>query len=143
MFDKSIMFDPATVFSAVSLPALLDGVMLLAIAGLWFMWWRNARRQHMLESMLIGSAKQLNEASVHLRQVMEHIRQLTDRTAPRQHKDGNKDMGQVSSSTEEDIHARILGMHQEGKAAENIAKKLGVPLGEVRLVLKLHATRAC
>jgi len=139
MFDV-IATSKSMLFSTASLPMLLDGVMLLAIAGLWLMWWRNARRQRLVESMLMDSAKQLNEASGHLRQAMELIRHFSDGKASFQHENDSLHTRKTAFS-EEDIHARILAMRQAGEAAEQMARELSLPLSQVKLILKLHDSR--
>ncbi len=115
--------------------------MLLSIAGLWLMWWRNARRQRLVESMLMDSAKQLNEASGHLQQAMELIKRFTDGTASSQHENASRHTENTAFS-EEDIHTRILAMRQAGETAEQMARELGFPLNQVKLILKLHDSKA-
>jgi len=124
------------------LPMLLDGIMLLAIAGLWFVWGRNAKRQALVESMLADSAQQLHEATHHLQQAMELIHQSTDTQGQQIHRAGPDRVQKKSASREDSNIADMLNMQREGKPIEDISKHLGLPLSQVKLMLKLHANRA-
>jgi len=125
---------------------LLDGIMLVAITGLWLMWWLNAKRQHRVESMLADSAMQLREASHYLRQAMELIDKSSDRTSGRtksQQRKTSPDPIQKTPAAQEDTQiTHMLNMQREGKPVEDISRKLGLPLNQVKLMLKLHASRA-
>jgi len=124
------------------LPMLLDGIMLFAIAGLWFVWGRNAERQRLVESMLADSAKQLHEATHHLQQAMELINQSTDSQRQHMHKTGPDRVQKKAASREDSNITDMLNMQREGKSIEDISKHLGLPLNQVKLVLKLQANRA-
>jgi len=124
------------------LPMLLNGIMLVAITGLWFMWWRNAKRQRMVESMLADSARQLREATLHLQQAMELIDKSSGRTKPRQHKTSPSHVQNAPAAQEDTQITHMLNMQREGKPVEDISRTLGLPLNQVKLMLKLHASRA-
>ncbi len=124
------------------LPMLLDGIMLVALAGLWFLWGHNAKRQRLVESMLADSAKQLHEATHHLQQAMELINQSTDRQGQQMHKTGPDRAQKKPASREDTKISDMLNMQREGKSIEDISKKIGLPLSQVKLMLKLHANRA-
>ncbi|OIO68429.1 MAG: hypothetical protein COW19_03800 [Zetaproteobacteria bacterium CG12_big_fil_rev_8_21_14_0_65_55_1124] len=121
---------------------LLNGIMLVAVAGLWFMWWLNAKRQRLVESMLADSARQLHEATLHLQQAMELINKSTDRAKPQQHKTTANHAQKAPAAQEETQIAQMLNMQGEGKPVEDISRRLGLPLNQVKLMLKLHANRA-
>jgi len=120
---------------------LLDGTMLVAVAGLWLMWWLNAKRQRRVESMLADSTKQLHEASQHLQQAMELIEKSTNNTKPRQQKIGSERAQHISADQEETQITQMLNMQDEGKPVEHISRAVGLPLSQVKLMLKLHACR--
>ena len=134
------MSEPAVLLSHY-LPMLLDGVMLIAVTGLWLMWWRNAKRQRLVESMLADSVRQLHEASHHLQQAMELINKSTTSTKTPSHKASNRHVKKTPDVREDTQVAQMLNMQREGKPVENIATKLGLPPSQVRLMLKLHASR--
>ena len=123
------------------LPMLLDATMLVAVAGLWFMWWQNAKRQRRVESMLTDSTKQLHEASQHLQQAMELIEKSTHNTKPRQQKISAERTQNISADQEETQITRMLNLQREGKPVELISRAVGLPLNQVKLMLKLHACR--
>jgi len=124
------------------LPMLLEGIMLIAIAGLWFMWWRNAKRQRLVESMLADSARQLQEATLHLQQAMQLINKSTDSARPRPKETRSRTAEKDDVAKKDARIEDMLSMQRDGRPVEDIARTLGLPLSQVRLMLKLHANRA-
>ena len=126
------------------LPMLLDGMMVVAIAGLWIVWWRNAKRQRHIEFMLADSTRQLQEASHHLRQAMAYINNTSKKKAASNQRTTdyhNEEKTLATIPVRGDTRVtQMLRMQREGMQAEDIANKLGLPLSQVRLALKLHAS---
>ena len=124
---------------------LFDGMMMLAIIGLWVMWLRSANRQQHVEAMLADTAKQLDEATFHLEQAMAHMHasnkkpHTREKNKPVQALD-KSDM-ETSSILEASHAARMLRMQREGESLEGIATRLGIPLAQVKLMQKLQVAK--
>ncbi len=137
-----------------------DLVMLVALGGLWAMWWKTSRKQRAIEGLLAEAAQEIDRASLSLNEALLHIErikreQATDakpRPAPRPEAAPaapiapepepkpeayqNAQNGQNSQTTQ------LLRMHREGQSEAEIASALSLPSAQVRLLLKLHgATR--
>ncbi len=122
---------------------LSNGLMLIAIIGLWVLWFRNAKRQRYLQHMLAETSRQLRAASGHLEEAMQAIREL-------KRVEESSQAGVVSrrSVPLQEMHpstgnnatvTQVLRMQREGHDVEEIASKLKTPPAQVRLLLKLHA----
>ena len=134
---------------------MIDIGLLVAFFFLWLTWYRNGKRQQHMEQLLIGTAQQLEEASMHLSLATNAIEQIklqekassAKRSEPvRQHV-----VRQQESHFSEDVTLQrlppqnstqatmILRMQREGESEESIADRLDIPLAQVKLMLKLHA----
>ena len=123
---------------------ILDILLVLAVAGLWLVWWRNLNRLHKTERLLAESIEQLETASSQLQQALQHIRAFEKErqaTAERRPRPAVKIQTAAAEPTEDAILARTLRLERQGKSAEEIADILNVPTTQVRLMLKVHAPR--
>lgn len=122
---------------------LPDGLMLMAIAGLWVSWMRNAKRQRRLQGMLADTSRQLRQASCHLEEAMRAIQELNQakKSGGHGHTSGQTtSLRNVScSGSGHATVAQVLRMQREGHDEEEIAAQLNTPTAQVRLLLKLHA----
>ncbi len=131
----------------MSLPnVILNALLLLAIVGLWTMWWRNLRHQRHVELLLSKSIQQLEDASNQLEQTMVHIRKSQNMNADAFHPSSGHTSGiSTGKSTRSDgdplIH-RMLQMQGKGESIEEIAVKLNLPLEQIRLMLKLRTAKS-
>jgi len=123
---------------------LSNGLMLIAIVGLWVLWLRNAKRQRYLQEMLAETSRQLRAATVHLEEAMQAIRELKQAETsnkPDNTSRGSTPLQEVRTSTNNNATVtQVLRMQREGHDVEEIATKLNTPPAQVRLLLKLHAT---
>jgi len=55
------------------LSMLLDGLLLLVMAGLWWLWWQQARQRKSIELKLVEAAGQLQEATRMLDDALQQI----------------------------------------------------------------------
>lgn len=135
------MLETQTILSHV--PMILDGLIIVAVIGLWFAWWGNAKRQKRIEQLLKESARQLLEASDHLESALRHIsnarKPSTDNAGTQL---AERMVHQEPFEMENAQIARILRMEREGKSEEEIANELNVPLGQVRLAIKIHSRQS-
>ena len=126
------------------LPVALNAVIIIAIVLLWIMWWRNARRQYHLNSMLVESSRQLTEASELLDQALAQIKELKQRDTKRPPSASQATAVGVPEKQEPDLealHQLIPNMERSGKSLEDIARDLELPLAHVRLLAKLYAEK--
>jgi len=140
------------------LGAILDTGLIFGFFLLWLSWFRNGKRQHRLEKMLMETSGQLEEATRHLSQAtqaIEHLRQQGQsarRAAGRDSADHlTPDPPQPARSASVAPAATtlpqknstqatmILRMHREGESPQTIAERLDMPLAQIKLLLKLHA----
>jgi len=152
-------------FSNISgdLPGMLiDLLLLVGFAMLWFSWYRNGKRQQQLERLLLETAGQLDAATRHLEETSRLIEQLKSernrgesvrsepggaaRSRPVQRSRGAAATPQPVAESSASLPDRnstqatmILRMNREGECAETIADRLDLPLAQVKLLLKLHA----
>jgi hypothetical protein len=126
---------------------IIDACLIVGVLLLWLSWHRNGKRQQRLEQMLAQTAEQLEEAGRHLNQATQAIEHLKQQEKNQQVKATAsvksaivRNSGYAASLARDDSHiSTILRMQREGESAEIIAGKLGIPLAQVRLMLKLHA----
>ncbi|HKJ83555.1 MAG TPA: hypothetical protein VJ961_06010 [Mariprofundaceae bacterium] len=133
---------------------LFDVVMLLAVSGMWLLWWRTSRKQRMIETMLLEASHELEVATSRLGESLEYIRRLKQESAvarpePRgldervlvkrsiapeaEYKQAKKESPPSGHITQ------MLRMRREGKEIDAIAEALNLPKAQVKLLLKLHA----
>jgi len=62
---------------------LFNALIILAIGGLWLMWARNLNRLKGVETLLMASSEQLEEASKHLESALHEINRLQSKTSAR------------------------------------------------------------
>jgi hypothetical protein len=125
---------------------ILDVLIILVIAGLWMTWWQNLNRLQKTERLLAESIQQLEQASTQLKQATDHIRafekeqhaeeKIRTKNPPRK-----RPVPTASPSTDT-VLTRTLRLQRKGKSDEEIADTLSIPINQVRLMLKMHTTRA-
>lgn len=136
----------------------IDLSLLIGIFMLWLTWYRNGKRQQAMEHLLATTAAQLDEATRHLAEATHSMQQLKSRQeqsqeprrpvekqAAAQHAHSRTDSPRPAfnnapppqNSTQATM---ILRMHREGDRPETIADRLDMPLAQVKLMLKLHAS---
>lgn len=114
---------------------VFDALLIIAVAGLWIVWWRNLNSLHKTKLLLAASIRQLEEASAQLKQSMEHIRTLEKEKRPENPHTPDAD------SSAETILMRTLRLHRDGESDEKIAKSLNIPINQVHLILKMHTAK--
>lgn len=125
---------------------ILDVLIIIVVAGLWMAWWRNLNRLQKTERLLAESILQLEQASARLQQAMDHILavekeqragdEIRTKNPPR------KRRAPTADPSADTVLAHTLRLQREGKSDTDIAKNLSIPINQVRLMLKMHATRA-
>jgi len=139
--------------STEEIAILFNMLMVIAIGGLWMMWGRGARRQKQIETLLIATSEQLDEASRHLEEAMAHIQDVRTReNHAANHPPAAKPKVKASpSSIKLPKEARapknspvtsVLRMRREGYSPEDIAANQDIELAKVKLMLKLHERQA-
>lgn len=133
--------------SAGSLATLFNLLIIAAIGGLWLMWTRASRRQKKIETLLIATSEQLDEASRHLEEAMTHIQRIQNREEHASSPSENSENRAAPSSMEPRLPERspvtcVLRMHREGYSPEDIATSQEIALARVKLMLKLHERKA-
>jgi len=68
-----------TIFLNEWLGLIIDVSLLIAISGLWLTWYRNGKRQQRLEELLMDTAQQLEDATMHLSLATSAIEKLQER----------------------------------------------------------------
>ena len=141
---------------------IIDIGLIAGLFALWLTWYRNGKRQQKLELLLMETAQQLDAATLHLQQATTMIEQLKQREA--RHQEPAKQVvneparaaaRKPSATVGDDAeHAMklppenssqatmVLRMHREGEAPEAIADRLDIPLAQVKLLLKLYASKS-
>jgi exonuclease VII large subunit len=124
---------------------ILDVLIIMAVAGLWMAWWRNLNRLQKTERLLADSIQQLEQASTRLKQAMDHIlafekekraeEEIRTKNPPR------KRRAPTAGSSSDTVLSRTLRLQRQGKSDNEIADNLSIPVNQVRLMLKMHATR--
>jgi len=138
---------------------LIDIAVIAGLFALWLVWYRNGNRQKKLEQLLGETAHQLDEATQHLNQATLMIEQLkrqeekprTEELAARKEpapKTVRKSPARAQEPAtklppENSTQATmVLRMHREGEKPEAIADRLDIPLAQVKLLLKLYASKS-
>ncbi len=138
----------------------IDIGLIIAVLLLWLNWYRNGQRQKQLEQLLKETAEQLQEATAHLSTASSVIEQLKrNQQAAAQPTNTAANNQRPRHSVPPTNHATagdsdtplppqqstqatmILRMHREGDSADTIADRLGLPLAQVKLMLKLHTAQ--
>lgn len=124
-----------------------DLVILLALAGLWSLWWRTGRKQRAIEGLLVETAQEIDRASLSLYEAMQHIERLKQsesrasapkRRQPRHDSDDQMSSAKPAATPLGPQITQLLRMHREGQSEEAIANALGLPSAQVKLLIKLH-----
>jgi len=141
---------------------IIDVTLIISVFCLWLTWYRNGKRQQKLEQLLLDTAQQLEEATMHLSLATSTIEQLQQQDEPPQTLAQASPVPQtiiekpasrmpVSSPPHQVVSEQrmppqnstqatmILRMQREGESEESIADRLDIPLAQVKLMLKLHA----
>lgn len=138
---------------------LIDIAVIAGLFALWLVWYRNGNRQKKLEQLLAETARQLDEATQHLNQATLMIDQLKrqeekPRSAepaayrepvqkPVRNSPARAQEPPVKLPPENSTQATmVLRMHREGEEPEAIADRLDIPLAQVKLLLKLYASKS-
>jgi hypothetical protein len=125
---------------------ILDVLIIIVIAGLWMAWWRNLNRLQKTERLLADSIQQLEQASTQLKQAMDHIRAFEEEKRAgeeiRTKDPPRKRPTPTATASADTVLARTLRLQREGKSDKEIAGSLSIPINQVRLMLKMHTTRA-
>ena len=136
------------------LSLIIDIALLIGVFCLWFIWYRNGKRQQHMEQLLMDTAQQLEEASMHLSIATSAIEQIKkqENSPPQVRKSPEPIRPKRAASVvsmerpsaqsvppENSTQATmILRMQREGESEEAIADRLNLPLAQVKLMLKLH-----
>lgn len=134
-----------------------DLVMLVALGGLWVLWWKTSRKQRAIEGLLAEAAQEIDRASLSLNEALLHIERIKreqaaapgPEPAPRPtatpERPAAPRMPEPEPRPEPPQNSQVtqlLRMQREGQSEEEIAHALSLPTAQVRLLLKLHgATR--
>lgn len=125
---------------------ILNVLIIIAIAGLWMTWWHNLNRLQKTERLLAESIQQLEQASSQLKQATDHIRsfELKKRAGEeiRTKNPPRKRPAPTAGASADTVLTHTLRLQREGKSGEEIADSLNIPIKQVRLMLRMHATRA-
>jgi len=130
---------------------VIDGGMVIAMVGLWLLWLQGSRRQQAVELKLDAASAQLKEASAQLNALMPLLADMVDpRPSPAPASRAVVEpQQQTRTPVEEEVVpkadaggdarlSRLLCLSREGMAAENIARKLDMPLAQVKLLLQVN-----
>jgi len=139
---------------------MIDVALIVGVFCLWLTWYRNGKRQQKMEQLLIGTAKQLEEATMHLSlatSAIEELQQQQNAIPPKTQEEPPQQPIQELSplvAAREFVQSQqtqrlppqnstqatmILRMQREGESETAIADRLDIPLAQVKLMLKLHA----
>ncbi len=140
----------------------LDVLLVVAISGLWVVWFMQAGQRKKVEEMLLQASKELQEATALLDHVMTSLaEQKAAEMQPRQRPASEvkpKERPRRSESYASPVNvpnrnsqlkregasnyaAQVMRLNREGLTAEKISEKLGVPIAQVRLMLLLQAPK--
>lgn len=149
------------------LSMLFDVVLILSVAGLWILWWRQQKQRQNIEKMLAEASTQLQEATLMLNQALVQIQDLqpqsesenmapitADSASDSLEKDQLKQkirekvsegvtvgLEEQSQSTANISQvAQMLRLQREGATPEKIAQKLKIPLAQIKLMLMLQSS---
>lgn len=149
------------------LSMLFDIVLILSVAGLWILWWRQLKQRQNIEQMLAEASTQLQEATLMLNQALVQIRNLQPQDKSEEvvlsmasrasnplekeqlkQKIQEKVRNGVTVGVEEQSQstanisqvAQMLRLQREGVTPEKIAQQLNVPLAQIKLMLMLQSS---
>lgn len=152
-----------------TLSMIFDGGLVIAILGLWVMWYQQAGQRKKVEAMLEHAALELQQATTLLDQVMAQLPALqkqqldavqkpvvAKKVTQRQKvvdKVSKQDQVNIgvqklkaslpkSKTQDANVSAQIMRLKREGLSMEAIAKHLGLPVAQVRLILLLQTSKA-
>ena len=146
----------------------LDALMIMAITGLWVMWFQQSTQRKKVEKMLRDAAKDLKDATQLLDQVMGSL-DMQQQTSQASVKEAVETRQQRQSSPDK-FHqplaektivkpnvetarkekgtkrnavdtAKIMRLSREGLNEQTIADQLKVPVAQVRLILLLQSPK--
>lgn len=146
----------------------LDALMIMAITGLWVMWFQQSSQRKKVEKMLRDAAKDLKDATQLLDQVMGSL-DMQQQTSQASVKEA-VEIRQQRQSSPDKFHqplakkttvkpnieavrkekgtkrnavdtAKIMRLSREGLNEQTIADQLKVPVAQVRLILLLQAPK--
>ncbi|MES0371998.1 MAG: hypothetical protein ABUK11_06925 [Mariprofundaceae bacterium] len=150
-----------------TLSMLFDIVLILSVAGLWILWWRQVKQRRNIEQMLAEASTQLQEATLMLNQALVQIQDLqpqseSENIAPiaagsagnmlekeqLKQKIREKVSEGVTVGLEEQSQstanisqvAQMLRLQREGATPEKIAQQLNIPLAQIKLMLMLQSS---
>lgn len=146
----------------------LDALMIMAITGLWVMWFQQSVQRKKVEKMLRDASQDLKAATELLDQVMrsldmqqqsgqvvakhpaetlQHRQSLQDKVelgqspeAKAQAKEVSTGHGQKTKNRAVDT-TKIMRLHREGLDEQSIADQLKLPIAQVRLILLLQSPK--
>jgi hypothetical protein len=125
-----------------------DAIMLVAVMGMWLLWWRISRKQRVVETMLLEAAQELEVATSRLDEALEYIQRLkqavaASQTEPHASKTPPEEKRPAEEASRHEPPSgqitQMLRMRREGKDIDAIAEILNLPKAQVKLLLKLHA----
>lgn len=126
---------------------IFDLVIMLALGGLWVLWWRTNHKQRAIESLLAEAAREIDRATLSLNEALEHIERIKRAPAPApKHRESQsspekRPMSKQTEAPQTSQITQLLRMHREGQSEDRIANDLGLPSAQVKLLLKLHGAR--
>ncbi len=148
----------------------LDALMIMAITGLWVMWFQQSTQRKKVEKMLRDASQDLKSATELLDQVMRNLdmqqqseqvrvkhpaeaseqRQPIDEKlevaqssvvkTPVESEEVASRQGQKSKKSAVDT-AKIMRLHREGLDEQSIADQMKLPIAQVRLILLLQSPK--
>ena len=146
----------------------LDALMVMAITGLWVMWFQQSAQRKKVERMLKDAAEDLKAATQLLDQVMgsldmqQRVAQASAKNpvAARQQRQPSQDKVHQPLATKTVVKPNLEAVRKEGKIKEHavdtakimrlsreglneqtIADQLKVPIAQVRLILLLQSPK--
>lgn len=151
------------------LSLVFDVVLVASIFVLWGLWFQQSKQRKNVEHMLLQAAKDLQAATTLLDQVMVQLpKQQLEGLAQAKKVDSapvkssltareqayiQRNIQQLQTpklkqkiakkpKQEDNIAAKIMRLHREGLDIKGIAKRLSLPIAQVRLMLLLQTSKA-
>ena len=146
---------------------VFNGVLVLAILGLWGLWFHQAGQRKKVETLLHQAASDLQQATTLLDQVMKQMQAQnqgeTKRVATPKSENNALSTGEQAMiarnihklqtplpskkkatpvKQEVNISAKVMRLKREGLDMPAIAKALRLPIAQVRLMLLLQTAKA-
>jgi len=148
----------------------LDALMVMAITGLWVMWFQQSTQRKKVEKMLRDASEDLKAATELLDQVMRNLdmQQQSEQVSvkypaealqqrqpiqdklevaqspaaktPMKPKEVAARQGQKPKNSAVDT-AKIMRLHREGLDEQSIADQMKLPIAQVRLILLLQSPK--